>query len=53
MADLIVVSSKKGLKNIELAPSAAPEAPGIGTKLDDIVTKDCAHIILTILAPCK
>ena len=53
MADLIVVSSKNGLKNIELAPSVAPDAPGIGTKQDVIVTKDCAQIMSIMLAPSR
>ena len=53
MADLIVVSSKNGLKNIELAPSVAPEAPGIGTKHDVIVTKDCAQIMSIMRAPSR
>ena len=52
-ADFIVNSSKNGLKNIELAPSATPEAPGIGAKHDEIVTNDCAQIIFTTLAPYK
>ena len=36
---------------MELAPSAAPEAPGIGKREEDIVTKLCAQIISKGLFP--
>ena len=51
IADFIVSADIYAIKKVLKQYSAAPEPPGRGTRLDTIVTYDCAQSISNIFSP--